>query len=229
LRLHESADIQEDHRMTTLLHIDASIQDDASVSRRLTARAADAWRAAHPGGSVVYRDLGTHPVPHLDAAGGLARLVPPTEHTPAQAASWALTEELVGEVAGASTVLLGLPLYNYGAPSSIKAWVDHLVAPGLAFDPTTLKGMLGGREFIVVATRGGGYGDNAPRAGWDHAEAWLPHGVDLLGLEPRFVTAELTLATTNPAMESLIPLAEQSLRQAEAEIDELWVPTAVSA
>ncbi|MEK8108184.1 NAD(P)H-dependent oxidoreductase [Micromonospora sp. M12] len=59
----------------------------------------------------------------------------------------------------ADVVLLGLPLYNYGAPSSVKAWVDHLIVPGLAYDPTTQAGLLGGREFVVLATRGGGYGE----------------------------------------------------------------------
>ena len=71
--------------MAHLLHIDSSIQGDRSVSRKLTARAADAWRAAHPGGTVTYRDLGSNPLPHFDAATGLARLVPPELRTPAQA------------------------------------------------------------------------------------------------------------------------------------------------
>ena len=72
-----------------LLHIDSSIRGDWSVSRRLTARAVDAWRAAHPDGTVAYRDLGAEPLPHLDADGGLARMTPPDQHTPAQRDSWA--------------------------------------------------------------------------------------------------------------------------------------------
>jgi FMN-dependent NADH-azoreductase len=56
-----------------LLHVDSSIRGDASVSRKLSARAAAVWHAAHPGGTVTYRDLGRDPLPHLDAAGGLAR------------------------------------------------------------------------------------------------------------------------------------------------------------
>ncbi|MCU1626253.1 MAG: dehydrogenase (quinone), partial [Pseudonocardia sp.] len=57
--------------MAHLLHIDSSIQGDRSVSRKLTARAAAAWRTAHPAGTVSYRDLGSNPLPHLDTAGGL--------------------------------------------------------------------------------------------------------------------------------------------------------------
>lgn len=213
--------------MAHLLHIDSSIQGERSVSRRLSARAAAAWRAAHPDGTVTYRDLGAHPLPHLDTESGVARTVPPEQHTPVQAASWALTQELIGEIQAADTVLLGLPVYNYGAPSSVKAWVDHLIAPGLSVDHATMTGLLGGREFIVLASRGGGYGEGAPREGWDHAEQWLPHGVSLTGLEPRFITAELTLAHVNPAMAALIPLADASLATAEKTIDALWLPARV--
>jgi FMN-dependent NADH-azoreductase len=213
--------------MAHLLHIDSSIQGERSVTRKLTARARDAWRAAHREGTVTYRDLGSNPLPHLDAATGLARMVPPELHTPAQAASWALTGELVNEIKEADTVLLGLPLYNFGAPSSVKAWVDHLIAPGLSLDPQTHAPLLGGREFVVLASRGGGYAEGTPRHGWDHAQPWLPHAIASTGLEPRFITAELTLAHTTPAMAELIPLAERSLAEAERAIDGLWTPVPV--
>jgi FMN-dependent NADH-azoreductase len=212
-----------------LLHIDSSIRGDASVSRKLTARAAAVWRAAHPGGTVTYRDLGRDPLPHLDAAGGLARTLPPAQHTAAQAESWALTELLISEVKEADTIVLGLPLYNFGAPSSVHAWVDHLIALGLSIDPETHAGLLGGRDFVVLASRGGGYGPGTPREGWDHAEAWLPHALASTGLEPRFIAAELTLAEVNPAMADLIPLAAKSLAAAEQTIDGLWSPASALA
>ncbi len=214
--------------MSHLLHIDASIQGERSVSRKLTARAVAAWRAAHPGGTVTYRDLGGAPLPHLDQENGLARMVPREQHTPAQAASWRLTEQLVGEVREADTVVLGLPLYNFGAPSAVKSWVDHLIAPGLSYDPATGEGLLGGRDFLVLASRGGGYGAGTPREGWDHAEPWLPHGLSMTGLRPRFITAELTLAYVTPSMTELIPLADKSLAAAEQAIDGLWTPAAVA-
>ncbi|MGW5261524.1 FMN-dependent NADH-azoreductase [Microbispora sp. NPDC004025] len=214
--------------MSHLLHIDASIQGERSVSRKLTARAVAAWRATHPGGTVTYRDLGGSPLPHLDQDSGLARMLPPEQHTPAQAASWRLTEQLVGEVRQADTIVLGLPLYNYGAPSAVKAWVDHLIAPGLSYDPTTGQGLLGGRDFLVLASRGGGYGAGTPHEGWDHAEPWLPHGLSMTGLQPRFITAELTLAYVTPSMTELIPLADKSLAAAEQAIDGLWAPVAAA-
>ena len=214
--------------MPNLLHIDASIQGERSISRSLTARAAARWRDANPEGTVAYRDLAADPPPHLGAAGAQARFVPPEQHNSEQAASWALSEELVGEVAAADTVLLGLPVYNYGPPSTVKSWVDHLVAPGLSMDPATGDGLLGGRELIVLESRGGGYAEGTPREGWDHAQPWLPHGLSLTGLEPRFIVAELTLADTNPAMADLRELAAASLKAAEAEVDALWATTAVA-
>ena len=111
--------------MPHLLHIDSSVQEDRSVSRRLTARAADRWRAAHPGGTVTYRDLAADPLPHLD---------------PGQSAP--LSAELVDEIKTADTVLLGLPLYNYGPPSTVKAWVDHVLVDGLSVDFATGQGLL---------------------------------------------------------------------------------------
>jgi len=207
-----------------LLHIDSSIQGDNSVSRSLTARARDRWLDVNPGGTVTYRDMGAEPIPHFTTASGLARMVPGDVHSPEQAASWALSAALIGEIQEADTLILGLPLYNFGPPSTIKSWVDHLIAPGLSMDAETREGLLTGKEFIVLASRGGGYGPGTPREGWDHAEPWLPHGLSLTGLEPRFITAELQLAHVTPEMADLIPMAEQSRADAEAAVDQLWVP-----
>jgi FMN-dependent NADH-azoreductase len=208
--------------MAHLLHVDSSVQGDRSLSRRLTARAAERWRATHPGGTATYRDLAVNPIPHLDAATGTARLLPAQARTPAQEKSFALSVDLVDEIKAADTVLLGLPLYNFGPPSTVKAWVDHIVAAGLSIDAETGGGLLGGTAFIVLASRGGGYGPGTPREGWDHAEAWLRHAVSLTGLAPRFITAELTMADANPAMADLKPLAAESLSRALAAIDRLW-------
>lgn len=191
--------------MTHLLHIDSSVQGDRSVSRALTARAAQRWRAAHPGGTVTYRDLAAEPLPHLN---------------PQNSAD--LSARLVDEVKAADTVLLGLPLYNFGPPSTVKAWVDHIVAARLSFDAATGEGLLGDTQLLAIETRGGGYGPGTPREGWDHAQTWLTHGVSLTGLQPRFIVVELTLAESNPAMAELKPLAAQSLAAGQAEIDRLW-------
>src|SRR5690349_24838676 len=108
-----------------LLHIDSSFQGDRSVSRRLSARAAARWRAAHPDGTVSYRDLHADPLPHFDL-----------EHGPER------SRALIDEVKRADTVLLGLPLYNFGAPSTVKAWVDHLILAGESFHAETREPFL---------------------------------------------------------------------------------------
>ena len=82
-------------------------------------------------------DFAVDPIPHLDGATGTARLVQPDQRTPAQDESFARSVALVDEIKNADTVLLGLPLYNFGPPSTVKAWVDHIVAPGLAIDAET--------------------------------------------------------------------------------------------
>jgi len=191
--------------MSHLLHIDSSVQGDRSVSRRFTARAVDRWRAAHPGGTVTYRDLAAHPLPHLD----------PSRSAP-------ISAELVDEIKAADTVLLGLPLYNYGPPSTVKAWVDHVLVDGLSVDFATGQGLLAGTELVAIETRGGGYGPGTPREGWDHAQGWLAHTLSMTGLESRFIVVEFTLADTNPAMAELKGLAAQSLADGQAQIDLLW-------
>ena len=204
--------------MPHLLHIDSSIQADASVSRALTARAAARWHTVNPGGTIVYRDLAADPIPHLSAN---VFQTPAERRTPAEARSYALGVELAGEIKHADAVVLGLPLYNFGPPSTVKAWVDHLIIPGVTIDPATMQGLLD-TPLHVIAVRGGGYGEGTPRAGWDHAASWLPHGLSLTGLVPQLIVCELTLASVNPAMADLIPLAQQSRADAEARIDELF-------
>jgi FMN-dependent NADH-azoreductase len=203
--------------MSHLLHLDSSLRTEGSRSRRLTARYAERWKAKNPGGTVAYRDLAADPVPHLDGTALAAQFTAPSDHTPEQAAAHALTEALIGEVIAADTVLLGLPLYNFGPPSTFKAWFDRIVSQ------QTL-GKLSDKTFVVVTARGGGYGPGTPRDGWDHREPWLRHALSTLGVDgPAFVSAELTLARESPAM---IPLAlgdaeDKSMADALAAIDAL--------
>jgi putative NADPH-quinone reductase len=81
--------------------------------------------------------------------GGLARNISPEQHTAAQAASWKLPSSSSTSQQG-DTILLGLPLYNFGPPSSVKAWVDHVVARGLSLDSESGEGLLVGRKLAVT-------------------------------------------------------------------------------
>ena len=215
--------------MPHLLHIDSSIQGDNSVSRALTARAVAAWQAANPSGTVTYRDLNANQLKPLDHDANLARYVPEEQYNPAQAAARALTKELTDEILAADTVVFGLPLYNYAAPSTVKTWVDHIVFPGISSNPATGEGLLGGREFIILHSRGGGYGEGTPRHGWDHASPWLLQLLSTIGIDAKLITAELTLAEIVPAMAELKPLAAESLAAAQRAIDAQWTAAAVAA
>jgi len=208
--------------MPHLLHIDSSIQGDNSVSRALTARAAAAWKAANPTGTVTYRDLNANQLKPFDHDANLARYVPVEQYNPAQAAARALTTELTDEIKHADAVIFGLPLYNYAAPSTVKTWVDHIVFPGVSTNPATGEGLLGGADFTIIHSRGGGYGEGTPRHGWDHASPWLVQLLSTLGIDAKVITAELTLAEIVPAMAELKPLAAESLAAAQKDVDGLF-------
>lgn len=204
--------------MSHLLHLDSSLRTDGSRSRQLSARYAERWQARNPGGTVTYRDLAADPVPHLDQVTFLSGFVPPADRTPEQAAARVLSEQLIDEVLAADTILIALPLYNFGPPSTFKAWFDRIVSP----DRT--MGKLGDKEFVVVTARGGGYAPGTPREGWDHREPWLRHAFSPLGVSDiTFVNTELTLARESPAM---IPLdlgvaEDKSMAEALAAVDAL--------
>ena len=138
-----------------LLHIDSSLRTDASRSRKLSAYYADAWRAAHPDGTVTYRDLAADPLPHLDGAAFTANFVPDEQRTPEQRAARELTDVIVGEVLAADTIVIGMGLYNFGVPSTVKAWFDRIVVPGVTLGDE--GGTLGGRTLVFTTAAGGGY------------------------------------------------------------------------
>jgi FMN-dependent NADH-azoreductase len=216
--------------MANLLHVDSSMRTEQSRSRALSRHFAEAWRAANGEGTVVYRDLAAEPVPHLDHDAFSANFTPEEARTPYQQEARALAERLVGELLEADDIVIGMPLYNFGVPSTVKPWFDRLVVPGLTVGEQ--GGLLDGRTLTVTAARGGGYGPGSPREGWDHREPWLIHAFAQLGLtDVRFIHAELTLARESPAM---IPLdlgaaEDESLADAHAAIDALFVPAALSA
>jgi FMN-dependent NADH-azoreductase len=204
--------------MNNLLHIDTSIRTEGSRSRRLSAHFAARWLARRPGGTITYRDLGLEPVPHLDITAFSANFVAAVDRTPEQVAARAVTEQLVGEVLAADTIVIGLPLYNFGPPSTFKAWLDRIVVPDLTI------GQLGEKEVVVVTARGGGYGPGTPREGWDHREPWLRHALSTLGVkDPVFIDTELTLARESPAMAALDlgGLEDKSIADALAAIETL--------
>ena len=120
-----------------LLHIDSSIQGEASASRALTREIVARWRAARPDTKVIYRDLAAQELPHF-SFGGLTR--PEALEAPANAA-------VLEEFLGADVVVIGAPLYNFTLPSQLKAWIDRIAVAGKTFRYTASgpQGLAGGQ------------------------------------------------------------------------------------
>lgn len=205
--------------MATLLHIDASLfPGEASASRTVTATFAEAWREAHPDGTVVHRDLAADPLPHMNALTVSAAFSDPATHSPEQAAAHAARLALIEEAENADAIVIGAPMYNFGLASSLKAWIDHVILAGRTFGEGTRS--LAGKPVVVVASRGGSYEPGTPREEMEFVKNYLSGVLSAhLGITPEFITIQLTLAATTPAMAELIPLAEQSRAEALAQAD----------
>lgn len=188
--------------MVALLHIDTSVRHEGSVSRELSAAYAEHWRRANPDGVYAYRDLAEKPVPHLNGLTLATKMLPPADHTPEQAADAAVSQELVDELLAADVVLLGVPMYNFSIPSTLKAWLDRVIGPATMVNRETGDGPLVDTRVVVAAAKGGSYAPGAPRADFDHLEPYLTKVLSQVGLERnlRFITAEFTLAHLDPAL-----------------------------
>jgi FMN-dependent NADH-azoreductase len=145
--------------MTTLLQIKASISDQG-LSSRLANDFVAAYRASHPHARVLEREVASaEPVPHLTGERFGAFIAKPEERTQAQHAVVAYSDALIDELKRADIVVLGLPMYNFGVPSQLKAYFDHIARAGVTFKYTATGpvGLLTGKKVYVFATRGGLY------------------------------------------------------------------------
>jgi len=145
-----------------ILQIKSSILGGGSQSSRLADEFVATLREQHPETKLVQRDLVAEPVPHLDGARAGAFFAKPEERTPEQLAVIAYSDALIDELRRADVLVLGLPMYNFGVPSQLKAWFDHLARAGATFKYTEKGpvGLLTGKKAYVFAARGGLYGDD---------------------------------------------------------------------
>jgi FMN-dependent NADH-azoreductase len=167
------------------------------------------------------------PTGHIEAVTFDANHKPVEALREDEASARALTDALVDELLAADTIVLAMGLYNFGVPSTVKSWFDRIVVPGRTLYEDGSGGPLSGRTLTLILAAGGGYGEGAPRHGWDHREPWIRHAFQQLGLtEVTVISAELTLARTSPA---LIPLdlgaaEDASYAAAERLIDAQFAP-----
>jgi FMN-dependent NADH-azoreductase len=145
--------------MSTLLQLNTSIHSTSGESSRLAGQFVAAWRERHPDATVIVRDLARDPVPHLSAERFRAFLTTPNEWTAEQRAVVAYSDALIDEIKQAEVIVLGLPMYNFGVPSTLKAYFDHIARAGITFRYTANGpvGLLTGKKAYVFSTRGGLY------------------------------------------------------------------------
>jgi FMN-dependent NADH-azoreductase len=175
-----------------LLHVDASILAQGSVSRVLSAEIVAAQRRLHPGLEVVYRDLGAEPVGHLSGA-HLAAAHGAVPEGPDLQRDLAAGRSALAEFLAADIVVIGAPMYNFGIPSQLKAWIDRLAVAGQTFRYTDKgpQGLAGGKRVIVASSRGGYYGPDTPAAFLDHQESYLRGIFGFFGItDVTFIRAE---------------------------------------
>ena len=166
--------------MTQVLHIDASPRSDRSHTRRLTREFVDAWLETRPTDTVVYRDVGHHPPPHVDEAWIAAAFTPPDKLTQQMRETLKTSDDLVDELLAADIFVIGLPMYNFSVPSVFKAYIDQIIRirRTFAFDPEDkfqpYKPLVHGKRiFVIVATGDSGYESGGRFAHLNHLDPYL--------------------------------------------------------
>lgn len=175
-----------------ILRIDSATTGEASVSRKLTDLIAAHFREKYPDASWVERDFATDPLPHIDTITTGAIRRPQDAQDEAMKAAFPAERAVLDEFLASDVVILGVPMYNFSVPSSIKAWIDRLGVPGVTFKYSAAgpEGLAGGRRVIVASSRGGEYEMDGPA---EHQETYLRDFFGFIGIDNvEFVRAEKT-------------------------------------
>lgn len=193
-----------------ILQVNASARREGSNSTRIANSIVDRLRSVNPGATLTVRDLVATPHPMLDEATLGALFTPADKRSPEQAARVALDDALIAEVQAHDTIVIGVPMYNFGNSIQLKSWIDAIARAGVTFRYTESgpEGLLKGKKVYVALARGGVYRDS----GNDHQASHLKMVLGFLGLtDVTFIYAE-GLAMGPEA-------TEKGLAQAQAEID----------
>lgn len=188
-----------------LLRIDSSVATQGSVTRDLTDRIIAALAPA----DVTTRDLAATPLPQITEAWVTARATPEADRSDAQRAELVLSDQLVDEIAQADTLVIGLPVYNFSVPASLKAWIDLIARVGVTFRYTAEgpEGLLKGKRAIIAMASGG----TEAGSEIDFASGYLRHVLGFVGI------TDVTLI----AADALAKDAEGTLARAHGAIDTL--------
>jgi FMN-dependent NADH-azoreductase len=167
--------------MAKLLVVETSPRGDHSISRGLTRRFVAEWRAAHPDGVVVDRDLVETDLQFIDAPWLQAYFTPPEQHSPEMKAELLLSDELVAELLACDHLVIATPVYNYNLPAVLKAWIDSIVRKGqtLGFDGS---GLVYGKKATVLIASGGVYTEGSPIRDRDIVSQYLRLILKVIGI-----------------------------------------------
>lgn len=159
-----------------ILQINASARREGANSTRLANAVVDRLKAANPDAPVILRDLAVTPHPMLDEAALGALFTPADQRTPEQAARAALDDALIAEIRAHDTIVLGVPMYNFGIPAQLKNWIDAIARVGVTFRYTEAgpEGLLKGKKVYLALARGGLYRDT-------DKDAQVPYLKNVLG------------------------------------------------
>jgi FMN-dependent NADH-azoreductase len=174
-----------------LLHVDSSILGRGSVSRDLSADVVATFRSRRPDLAVIRLDLGDTPIGHLTAAHLAAAQGAPVDD--ALKSDIAMGQVALEEFLAADIVVIGAPMYNFGVPSQLKAWIDRISIAGKTFryGEQGPVGLCGGKKLVIASSRGGVYSKGSPAALYDHQETYLKVAFGFLGItDITFIRAE---------------------------------------
>ena len=169
--------------MNNVLLVLSSPRGRESYSHRIAHQIVDEIHTHNPQAEVVVRDLTLEPPPHVDEAFVTGRVLPPERRSVEQAESLVLSDVLIDEVNAADLIVLAVPMYNFGVPSALKAWIDHIVRPGRTFSYSKSGpvGLIRGKKAILVVARGGVYSDGPMQAS-DFQESYLRSVLAFIGI-----------------------------------------------
>ena len=174
-----------------LLHVDSSILGAGSVSRDLSADVVATFQGRQSDLTVTRLDLAATPIGHLTGAHLAAAQGAPVDD--ALKADVAIGLAALEEFLAADIVVIGAPMYNFGIPSQLKAWIDRISIAGKTFRYTEQGpvGLAGGKKLVIASSRGGVYSGGAPAAAFDHQETYLKAAFGFLGItDITFIRAE---------------------------------------
>ena len=172
--------------MSTILVLNNSLNATASATREMTSAYASQYVANHPGATVIERDLVANPVPHLGPQLYEAELgaVPANDHS-AQQADAKLSDTLIAELEQADVIAIGVPMYNFAIPSTLKAWIDHVVRARrtFAYVDGAPKGLLSEGKKVVLFVAAGGVYSEGPAQVLDFTVPYLKTVLGFVGLD----------------------------------------------